>query len=254
MQNLVGAKTSQLEIRNFVGFEITITDHASWVNNVDQLIPLFGKVIFEEYEKEKFDLNNNAQQPRVLHQLEVSFRDIDYMYVLFDQDTLVGLIAMKVLLKEPKIGIVVELILSPEYRGKGISPKLYDLVFNSQDFYAITSYSRYPAAVAARYSVGSKYGYETVFGDMPTNSQEISDLQNLAKEYFTKDGIVAGIAAPKGYIFLKGEENINSPLQAGEAKFSVDHPLYKPFQRILEIQKTNSKDTAVGLLVSVKRP
>ncbi|GEM_PF-6779006 len=252
LNELKGAVTSKIEIDGFEGFKVEINDTSVWTQNIAQLIPLFGKVIFEEFENEKFNLDDPTQPTRVLHQLEISFKDIDYMFVLLDKDALVGLIAMKVLSNEPKVGVVIEMILSPIYRGKKISPKLYDLVYKYGDFYSIISYSKNPAAVHSRYNVGKKFGYETIFGDMPTDIAEVAKLQSLAKEYFYNDGIVSNASAPNGYIFLKGEENVNAPLQADEVKFEIEHPLYKPFQRILEIQKTNDKDTAVGLLVSIK--
>lgn len=253
LENLKGAKIQTIDVEEYTGYKVTIDDPVLWRSELEQLIPLFGKVIFEEYEKEVFDLNDTSQHLRVINQLKVSFLDIDYMYVLEDTQNFIGLIAMKVLQNDPKIGAVIELILDPKYRGKGIANKLYDLVFKHKDFYAITSYSRYPAAVKARYKVGGLYGYETVFGDMPTENTEITKMQNYAREYFKNEGIVSVEDAPRGFIFLKGELNINDPLKEGDAKFDSNHPLYIPFKHILEIQKTNNKDTAVGLLVSIRK-
>jgi GNAT superfamily N-acetyltransferase len=253
LDNLEGAKTETIKSEGFIGYKVAVNNPSLWGSKLEQLIPLFGKVIFEEYEKEVFDQEDPKQQPRALHQIEVSFKDIDYMYILENEQDFVGLIAMKVLQKEPKIGVVIELILEPKYRGKGISKKLYDLVFKQRDFYVITSYSRYPAAVSARHKIGQQYGYETVFGDMAAENADIGKMQSYAKDYFLSEGIVSPVEAPPGYMFLKGELNINEPLKEGDAKFDQSDPLFAPFNRILEIQKTNEKDTAVGLLVSIRK-
>jgi hypothetical protein len=253
IENLKGIEFELIEVDSYVGFKISVIDHNVWKSSIDQLIPLFGKVIFEEYEKETLNLTNPDHQIRALNQIKVSFNDIDYMYVLEKDEKFVGLIALKVVKIEPKTGVVIELILDPRFRNKGISNILYDLVFKEKDFHAITSYSRYPAAVKARYSVGEKYGYETIFGDMTTDVEEVSALQDFAKKYFTEEGIVSDVATPKGYMFLKGDLNINEPLKEGDAKFELSDPLNFPFKKILEIQKTNDEDTAVGLLVSIKK-
>lgn len=220
--------------------------------NLEQLILLFGKIIFEEFEKQPFDIDNPAIKTKTLSQLKISFNDICYLYVLEKSGQFLGLIATKVFKEVPRIEVLIEIIITPAFRGKGYSSKLYELVFQNGDTMAILGYSRNPAAVQSRYQVGNKYGFKTYFGNMSAGVSKVEALQNEAKEYFIKDDIVADFSAPQGYVFLKGEENVNSPLQEGEARFTTDNPLYEPFRQILELQKTNSKDTTVGLLVSIK--
>lgn len=251
--NLKGASFDKLSVDGLLGVKVSITNLGNWQENLEQLIPLFGKIIFEEFEKQPFDISNPSIKTKTLSQLRISFNDIGYMYILEKDELFLGLIAMKVYKENPRVEVVIELIIDPRFRGQGYAPKLYDLVFKNQNTKAIISYSRNPAAVQSRYQVGNKYGFKTYFGSMSASVLEAESLQNEAKEYFIKDGIVANFPASQGYVFLKGEENVNSPLQEGEAKFKFCNPLYKPFQKILELQKTNDKDTCVGLLVSIRK-
>ena len=253
LNNLKGANITLIKSEELSGVRVEVTKLKLWQENLRQLIPLFGKVIFEEYEKLPFNLNDPTVKAKTLSQLKISFNDISYMYILEKNGQFLGLLAMKIYKENPRIEVVVELIIDPLFRGQGYAPKFYDLVFKDRNIYAITSYSRYPAAVKSRYQVGNKYGYKTYFGNMSDGVKEAIDLQNEAKDYFTKEGIVASVPAPQGYIWLKGEENVNAPLKEGDAKFKPDDPLYKPFQKILELQKLNAKDTCVGLLVSIRK-
>lgn len=253
MQNLRGCRAKQVTVSGYKAIKLEIEDLGKWQENLNQLIPIFGKLIFEEFEQKPYGPDNPQVQEKALAQLKISFNDISYMFVLEQDTQFVGLIAMKVLKDSPKIESVIELIISPKYRGQGLAPELYKLIFKDKNFDAVISYSKNPAAVVSRYKVGKRYGYETYFGGMSAGHQDAIDLQNEARSYFQKEGIVADFPTPQGYVFLKGEENVNAPLKEGEAKFAITNPLYKPFREILELQKKNSKDTAVGLLVTIKK-
>jgi hypothetical protein len=251
LSKLLAAKVTFQTIPGFDITEIEVTDLDLWRSHINQLLSLFGKVIFEEYEREPFDITDPDVTKRALHQLQISFNDIDRLYVLMESDKFIGLIAVKTYKEQPKIGVVIEIIVDPMYRGKKIALKLYELVFKTNEYNAIFGYSRFPAAVKARYDVGKQYGYTTYFGEVSKENHVVRDLQHVALEYFTGDGIVSRVEAPQGFMFLKGEENVNSPLQEGEAKFEKTDPLSEPFHRILEIQKVTDKDTAVGILISL---
>lgn len=246
-----GAKVSKIDSANDLDLlKISIFDHAEWKDNLSQLEPYFGSMIFEEYEGEPLDLSNKDHLKRLDHQLDLTFSDADSVYFLTNREEIIGYSAIFHYQEDKSIGILLDIVIDKNYRGKGYAAFLYRPVFAYENLFSLIGITKTPQAVIARTKSGKEFGFITFYADQNPTRADIKATQEAFLNYYAE--LISDIKAPDGFLFLKGEENVLPQLKREQVKFDPSDPLNRTFEKLLSIQASHPKDTAVGYLISVK--
>lgn len=254
LQQVPGTKVEEInQTEKYSELVLHITNKKLWQENLSLLMNDFGKLIFEEYEGEKFLPTNKGHLSRAEKQLEFTFYEADKIYLLTDKLKVAGLLCVGYLNHSSKNTVIIlEIFVSPEYRNQGVSNKLASLLFTDKSIKTALCYTKNPAAVKSIINAATKNNFQSYFGSMCKDNPKIIKFYNKTLNFYKKEGSNSNKPAPTGFMYLKGELNINTPFRPKEAKFDKNNPLQKEFDTILKLQE-NQKDVAVGILVNTKQ-
>lgn len=243
-----------------------IVDYSQWNQGIPGLLPLLGRIVYEEYQNGSkdgpYDESDPAAQRKAAHQLDLSLKGVNRFIAIVNSVGVAGYASLECY--EGKETVFIRDVLADKgFRGTGVGPKLYRQILAGEGTSSIISYSRTPQAVALRARVGQEWGKKTFFGDMETERTEVADLQKLVLKHIKDEGILADalpdVPVPAGFACLKRGEDTLTPLKPEEVKFPRSHPFCPVFQRLLDLQNLLHLQnaypgyTAVGLLVTVPR-
>lgn len=243
----------QIEI-NTNGYKITsaykIVDIDVWNRSLINLTPLLGRMIVEEYGRAEKMILDEDYQNEIRHQLQLSLKGIDTIYIESYQDKILGFCALEQIDAEKPVKVVREIIVDKTERGKGVGGRLYTSVCQNEDFWGLLGYSKTPAAVHLRLKVAQALGLRGCFGDA-SNGKEEKYLREKMREYLYHERVLSDKPCPEGFLYLKGESGLLPKLDPNESKFHHPDPLFLQFRQLQKLQEQNPTDTAVGILVTI---
>src|SRR3989344_7844987 len=110
------------------GFCLTVQRRDLWEKELPMLIPTFGKLLFEEYEQEKFIPGDKEIEERTLKQLQITFARANKVIVIASKGDIVGFLSLAYEAKSRNVGNVLEIFVNPHFRNLGFGNKLYELM------------------------------------------------------------------------------------------------------------------------------
>lgn len=230
-------------------FAVDISNIAKKDSDMARFVPILGRLVYEEYRKKKYDETNVEAQKAVLEELNYPLKGANKILIALNDGKVAGYASLE-FYKSRQVAFIRDIIVDPVSRGTGLGKRLYRQMFEDEKTAAIISYTKTPEAAHLRIKLAEEYGYQGFFGDMGTEKKEVRLLQSLVINHLKHEGFLADRVAPQGFVFLKGEEEILSPLKAEDVKFPLTHVLYPEFQRLLALQASCPEHTAAGLLVT----
>lgn len=214
-------------ISNDDGGEIVcldIKDREKWNSKLGKLLPYFGRMIFEEYERTPY---SQEAGDKGLNQIKIS------LYILGKENRIMGFASTENLSTASESGPVVvtrDIMVKKEERGKGYGNKLASMFFDENP-YASLGYSKTPQAVSARRKMAEKYGYTFFWGGMNVDrgkEEEVDFLRKMLKKFLKKEGILSQREAPEGFVFLSSTPEgatVLPPLSPDEISFDENDPI-----------------------------
>lgn len=250
LSGLVGARPRAVSEDSYI---VTIEDRKAWRASLEQLIPLFGELVFREYGIGTYELDSPLMRLEIIRQLELSFRRTKRMYLITLQQEIVGLCTLEEHDLDHEVGILGDIIVREGYRGKGYGERLYTLLFSNNSLRALVGVKTSPTAVVIRGNIASRYGYQSYFADMPGGDVTTQRLRKLTMHYLEQEGMLLDSSLlPEGFVLLNSR--VLPPLQEDDIFMSPENPLFDIFYKILELQKNYQEGTVAGILVTFKTP
>lgn len=243
---------------------ITFINKQNWQNEIEKLKWVFGKLIFQEYEKKLgiYDENNPNHLERMEYQCQVSFAWVDKIYVLTDNEKLVGFIATEQF-EIKGCSVLRDVILDPNMRDQKLGKKLYSLVFDDIELETLIGYSKTPQAIKSRTFAGNQFNFKTFYGSEIPSGSKGSELAVLLLKYLEANDLLSWNTQqlPLGYAQLKSEYNIlpNQLLDENLIK-DQNNNILPSFKILNDLQQTeldkntetDEADTIVWLLISIR--
>ncbi|MBI2463540.1 GNAT family N-acetyltransferase [Candidatus Peregrinibacteria bacterium] len=238
---------------------IKIINKQKWNEALSTLVPYFGKMIFEEYERKSVaELTDSS----ALNQIIISFKNVDDVYVLRKNNQIVGFTSTEDILNDEKrVVLTRDIMVKKEERGNGYGNKLARMFFHENP-YASLGYSKTPTAMSARRKMAEQCGYFFSWGGIVKDEcmKEVESLRIILKKYLENEGILSRREAPEGFVFLTSTSEgttVLPPLSEDEVNFSKNDPLRPQFELLLrhqeKIEKFGSGESLVGLSVCVRK-
>ncbi|MBI4239791.1 GNAT family N-acetyltransferase [Candidatus Uhrbacteria bacterium] len=227
---------------------ITILQHDDWNKHIKQLKDHFWPLIKEAYQREDDELER---------QLRIDFENAKKVYCEINNGMVIGFCSIEQDSNDTTLGIVRDIIVQENERGKKIGEKLYSCLFSDQEWNAVIGASLNFAAIKTRIRVSEQHGYKGYYGPQGTGNELVEKLRRRNLEYMTHEDLIAELPVlpphDEGYVFLKPD--VLLPFDPKDLEKLDSHSeFYSIAQEILRLQELVGQDvTVAGHLINVRQ-
>ncbi len=262
-------KTQQQNI-----FTIEITDPEIFLTeeNLREMVPYFGKLIFDTFEERgkerEFKLDTEEKMQKFIEEyfLYGDLSSTDKIYAIADGEQIQGFyfIRYNTISTQEKVAQILITTVDRPFRGTGIHRKITETVFQEEkDVAGFTGLTHTPEAVKSLLYTAQKTGYDLFFcnrkngnRNLPLSEEEKQRLHTLREDidYQVKsyefDDLQDGLS--EEYVSY-GTLSI-PPRKLEEVHLNPSDPLYETFRDLVEFQQKNRPGEALyGTLYMVPK-
>jgi GNAT superfamily N-acetyltransferase len=246
LMKMPGVRVRHIDNVTFVG---EVEDQVKWNDRLEELIPLFGRILCDEYCDSMYEPDSPLIREEILRQLRISFANTKYVYVFEKGEEVAGFASVQCHTQDLEVGIIRDILVQAQFRRQGFGRRLYELLYTDCPFRAIIGSTSHPGAAVTRLHVARQHGCDAFFGSMGCEREDLSHYREMVVAYLRQEDMLIDDKLPCGYVLVRQE--VAPPF--GEQMSSLENSdLRRAFEELQKLQELYPQGTVEGILITVR--